>query len=822
MTDGKKPPPFFCPSCNQKHRANIDELLGNPQAVMRATCTRCGLSLTITLNEDGSLACADASDESSADAPAADDPGAPKAAPAPVRSSRRNNAKGDTRKKDNKKKSDKKDKKKDSGGAKAESKDAMADAEWGEGDHIDRYAIERVIGEGGTSFVYQAFDPTTNRSVALKVLRKGLSEQMTERFLREIEVQANIRHQNIMPVFDRGELPDGRPYFTMELLYNPIALDQIVEHRAAGTLGRVEGLKDLQELPELIRNVLIPVADGIYVANVENGVIHRDLKPSNVLVDTRTMRPYVIDFGICHVLERRGATRNAVIPPTTDDAGIVGTPRFLAPEQVKGTVHARTDVWGLGALLRYVLTNESPIEGASSITRADLKRRIEALRKTREAAEASGDERKVDLCDEKLARLEDPNLRVADDIFRDARDANYNDLPAATPPALTAVIEKAMAKSPSDRYVNVRQVVRDLQSWLAGSSVRALREVGGKAAAVASARRAVKRHTTAAAFGLGGLALGLALGFGLAGKQEAPASSRLADAGQDIEALGKRLDPMRGALEAGELSILEQRLIFDDLHARADQIEARLRDEPNEARVVAARERLAFIRNRFAPALVELEVPEEVELSASSRLAGHPGKVELVRGENRLPPGAYDLLIEPGEVRLALDVPLIVRDAQQRAQPDREAAWRAVRLPVDPASIAGDYALVLGGRVRARRPPVQRTVTTAKRPSLPARARRGDRQRVRRVPQRTGGDGARGAPAHGGHHVGCGGKRRHCRWRSSPPRGGRSPRGCTCLCRVVDRTHRHHPPPPDRSGMGPRRRWRTGLCPARWPARRPR
>ena len=106
---------------------------------------------------------------------------------------------------------------------------ALDSAEWSEGDHIGRYAIERAIGEGGTSYVYQAFDPTTNRSVALKVLRTGLSEQMQERFLREIEVQANIRHQNIMPVFDRGELPDGRP-----LLHHGAALQPDLPGRDRG------------------------------------------------------------------------------------------------------------------------------------------------------------------------------------------------------------------------------------------------------------------------------------------------------------------------------------------------------------------------------------------------------------------------------------------------------------------------------------------------------------------------------------------------------------------------------------------------------------
>src|SRR5207248_9999154 len=113
--------------------------------------------------------------------------------------------------------------------------------------------------------VYRAFDATTNRYVALKVLAQGLSESMRQRFLREIEVQANLRHANLMPVFDRGE-HDGRPYFTMELLYRPFTLTEVVERGRDGTLSRYATLRHLEDVERLVRDVLLPVADGIYVA----------------------------------------------------------------------------------------------------------------------------------------------------------------------------------------------------------------------------------------------------------------------------------------------------------------------------------------------------------------------------------------------------------------------------------------------------------------------------------------------------------------------------------------------------------------------------
>lgn len=751
MGESKKPPPFYCPRCGQKHRAPIDELLAHPTAVMRTACLGCALPLGVTLKPDGSLSCVSregepaappASGAPSASEPSPAAPAAPTPAPAPAPASRQaapikgSGAPRPQRGKDRPAKASRgkgrrAPKAAQAGGpaasastappaaapgapspsagavptVPAEGADAggaVEGAEFESGTHIGRYAIEGAIGEGGTSIVYKAFDPTTNRTVALKVLKRGMSDSLRERFLREIEVQANIRHQNIMPVFDRGEVPDGRPYFTMELLYRPVTLEAIVEQRQQGTLGRTASLRPLQELEGLVRSVIVPVAEGMYIANVENGVVHRDLKPGNVLVDSRTLRPYVIDFGICHVLEKKGAAGSAVIPPTTDDAGVVGTPRFLAPEQVAGEVHSRTDVWGLGALLRYCVTGEAPIEAATSITRAELGRRVSALKDARASAENKGDDRKVGMVEDKLSRLEAKDLRTLDDMFRDARDARYPPLPSSTPAPLAAVITKAMAASPADRYVNARQLVADLSSWLEGGRVRALREVGGKAAAVETARRAVRRHTAAVLFALGGAVLGFVLGGLLGAKAPPPLSSRVADVASDVENLAPYLERMGPVLAAGRLTPLEQRLLYETLSERRTALEKRLEGEPDDPKVRSLRERLAFVTNLFAPVLVTLDLPAEARVTARSTLAGYEGAVEVKHGENRLPPGLYEIQIEPGEIRVPLAVPLLIRPTRLDAQPQREPAWYALRLPVTPDRIPPGMVLVVGGRVRAR------------------------------------------------------------------------------------------------------------------------
>ena len=750
MTDDtKKPPAFFCPSCGQKHRTKIDPLEATPGAVMHVACVGCKLPLALRLDGEGALVCTE--EEKPSEPPAAAGKPAPAPTPksaksksgsaAPKRSKRRGgkstdkpapaprsaNKKAPEKKAPEKKAADKpkadREAKADSQ-AKADSKAKAApvpaprsgaddakptegsqagseptlEGEFEKGHHIGRYAIEEVIGAGGTSTVYRAFDPTTNRSVALKVLAKDATDTMRSRFLREIEVQANIRHQNIMPVFDRGELDDGRPFFTMEKLYKPWTLTDILRRRDEGTLTRYATMKKLDEVENIVRDVIVPIADGIYVANVENGVIHRDLKPDNVLVDSRTLRPYVIDFGICQVLEKKsGFASKAVIPPTGEEEGIVGTPRYLAPEQVKGNVHARTDVWGLGATLFAVIAGEPPLASAQGISKAELKRRIEALEKTKKAAIEKDDERKIAMCDDQLTRLTDPNIRTIDQLFKDARDGNYSSLPQATPTPLRAVVRKAMAVSTSDRYVNARQLATELQAWLGGSRVRALTEAGGTQAAVESARRAVRTHLVTALWLVAGLILGLFLAKGTASIGGTPPSTRVADAESDIQLLTESLDGLGRVTD--KLTAVERNRLWTALDATAGKIASRLGDEPAAPRVEAVKERLGFVRSRFAPVRVRIEAPAGTRIEAKNLVTG--GKLQLALGENVMPPGRYHVFTSSG-VRFPVDVPLIVRNDSDAAKYVHEPAREVLRVPVAEGGVPAGMVYVLGGRVLAR------------------------------------------------------------------------------------------------------------------------
>ncbi len=207
---------------------------------------------------------------------------------------------------------------------------------------IGRFQVRRELGRGAQSSVYLAFDPQLQREVAIKTLHFGRpDEKRNKALLDEARAVSNLRHPNIVPIFDMGE-EDGNPYLVFELVPGP-NLDQYLKKE-----GRLSAAK----AADMMRQIL----DALAQAH-EDGIIHRDLKPSNILIDTAGT-PRVMDFGI--------ATRLDQIDPEGTALGLTGTPAYMPPEYIdKQTVSPLFDVYAAGLVLYEMVTGKRAVTGQS-------------------------------------------------------------------------------------------------------------------------------------------------------------------------------------------------------------------------------------------------------------------------------------------------------------------------------------------------------------------------------------------------------------------------------------------------------------------------
>jgi eukaryotic-like serine/threonine-protein kinase len=208
-----------------------------------------------------------------------------------------------------------------------------------------RYSIARELGAGGMATVYLAEDVKHHRKVAIKVLHPELSAVLgPERFLKEIELTANLQHPHILPLFDSGSA-DGLLYYVM-----PYVEGETLRQR----------LEREQQLPitDALR-IATEVADALEYAH-KRGVVHRDVKPENILLHDG--RPLVADFGIALAVQQAGGAR------MTQTGMSLGTPQYMAPEQAMGdkSVDHRADIYALGAITYEMLAGEPPFTGPNS------------------------------------------------------------------------------------------------------------------------------------------------------------------------------------------------------------------------------------------------------------------------------------------------------------------------------------------------------------------------------------------------------------------------------------------------------------------------
>ena len=276
---------------------------------------------------------------------------------------------------------------------------------------VGRYEITGELGRGAMGVVYKALDPTIGRTVALKTMRldvHGLdAQEMVRRFQNEARAAGVLNHPNIVTIYDAGE-QDGIFYIAMEFIEGTTLHELLAEKRVLAT----------EEVLQLTRQI----CRGLDYAH-SNGIVHRDIKPANIMI-TGNGTVKIMDFGIA----KSGGQ-------VTNTGQVLGTPNYMAPEQVKGRqLDGRSDLFSLGVILYEMLTGEKPFVGQNVTTI--------------------------------IYKIVNEN------------PITPRDLDVTVHPGLSAIVTKALAKAPDDRYQTGADLVRDLENYKLAGPVR----TGGTAA----------------------------------------------------------------------------------------------------------------------------------------------------------------------------------------------------------------------------------------------------------------------------------------------------------------------------------------------------
>jgi len=276
---------------------------------------------------------------------------------------------------------------------------------------------EGEIGRGGTATVRRALDPSLRRRVAVKTLSDALASnpRALRDFIQEAEITAQLEHPNIIPIHELAVGP-SRASFSMRLIRGQTLLQAI---------NAWSNLPDDAEALYRILNVFLHVCDAVAFAH-SRGVIHGDIKPANVMVGSYG-EVYLVDWGIASLIPTStGEEPVSLSSERHTRSGVRGTPAFMAPEQAKGVLQAideRTDVFGLGALLYFILCGRPPFDGTTSgetLTRA------------------------------RAGLYPDPE--------RSERGKSM--------PALCRIVRRAMAPAPADRYASAVELQEEVRGFL--------------------------------------------------------------------------------------------------------------------------------------------------------------------------------------------------------------------------------------------------------------------------------------------------------------------------------------------------------------------
>ena len=265
---------------------------------------------------------------------------------------------------------------------------------------IGRYEDLAVIGRGGMGMIYRARDPVLERSVALKVISSfEVTADLRARFFREARACARLRdHPNIVTIHDMGE-DDGRLFIVMELLEGEELRHLIARHAPL----------TLEEKLAIVRQI----CDGLHHAH-EKGVVHRDIKPANIF-RLPSGQVKILDFGIAQIAA--AATTHGDLTRT---GMMMGTPRYMAPEQVRGHADQRSDIFSVGAVAYELFSGRPPFAG-------------------------------------------DNPLQILEQL-RTATPPRLSELDPSLPSELSDIVDRAIRKEPEERFADLGQMGRELEA----------------------------------------------------------------------------------------------------------------------------------------------------------------------------------------------------------------------------------------------------------------------------------------------------------------------------------------------------------------------
>jgi serine/threonine protein kinase len=370
---------------------------------------------------------------------------------------------------------------------------------------LGRYRLQQEIAAGGTARVWRAHDERIDRQVAVKLLHPHLLPDETSRRRLEAEARAAaaLSHPGIATVFDVTGATE-EPALVMELV--------------DGEPLSVRLARDGPMRPDAAARLAAEVAEALYHAH-QRGIIHRDVKPANILLERESGRGRLIDFGIAHSLE-------LAAQPLTQTGTTLGTPRYMAPEQLAAEpVGPRTDLWGIGAVLYEALTGRPPFDGSTPLAIA--------------RQQAAGP----------------PDLTDVD-------------------PALAALISSCLSVAIDERPLHAGALAAALRAWLAGDDAPTLAAIPAQPAVPrdehSSRRRPLAMAAAALVIIIGLVGAGLALNGGSprAADATSPSPTPLPTPNWRAPLLAEYRDACGEALDRSELSGLtraEATALVDEL-----------------------------------------------------------------------------------------------------------------------------------------------------------------------------------------------------------------------------------------------------------------